>query len=378
MIKSVLEVLKAFSVRMQRDHIGAYAATCAYFLMISFVPFVMLFLFFVHRVNADPTMLTEGIISIVPNGLKSFVSSILDEADTRSYAFVPVSFVVLIWSASKMFHAVTLGLNVISKVPETRGWLYIRVRSMLYVLLFFLFVIAALILNIFGKNIANVLLGVFPGMAEFLAFIYRFRAMIGYFGMMLLFLFMYKFLPNCHYTFRSQFPGALVVSTVWLFFSYLMSVYFAHNQNFAETYGSMTSMILAMIWLYICCFFLMFGALLNRVIYEDPEDNVIVNTVDVVRGASERQQKKIEEELEKHSFTPEERKRGNESRERSLADRVRGNIDARQARCRREAEEPSDLLPDDIRIPWYDDMVDEWDREEEELVRGTKSSDKKK
>ena len=114
MIKSVLEVLKAFSVRMQRDHIGAYAATCAYFLMISFVPFVMLFLFFVHRVNADPTMLTEGIISIVPNGLKSFVASILDEADTRSYAFVPVSFVVLIWSASKMFHAVTLGLNVIS------------------------------------------------------------------------------------------------------------------------------------------------------------------------------------------------------------------------------------------------------------------------
>ena len=302
MIRDLFKLYGNFAQRMQKDHLGAYAATCAYFLMISFVPFVMIFVAFASMAHADISLLTDNIISIVPSGLKAYVEAILIEIVEKTYAYVPVSILVLIWSASKVFHALTNGLNVISNVQETRGWLYLRFRSMFFVVLLFVIAGVALLLSIFGNSMRDAIVSVFPAFGDILRFFLSFRVLFGYFGLILMFLYIYKFLPNCHYTFRSQLPGALIVSTVWMFFSYMLSLYYEHNQNFIETYGSMTGMILAMMWLYFCCFFLMVGAELNRVIYEDPDDNFIVNTLETVKDASEKKQQVIEEELNEHSI----------------------------------------------------------------------------
>ena len=301
MIKGVLKVFSSFARRLRNDHMGAYAATCAYFLMISFVPFFMVFLAFAGRGGADVSRLMEGFVSIVPAGLKDYVLTITREVTNRAYAYVPISILILIWSAAKVFHALTNGLNVISKVQETRGWFFLRFRSMMYVVLFFVLMGIALVLSIFGQTISSRITAAFPAFVEVLNFLHSFRSLLGYFGLILVFLFIYKFLPNCHYTFRSQFPGALIVSTVWMFFSYLMTLYYEHNENFSSIYGSLTGVVLAMIWLYFCCFFLLFGAELNRVIYEDPENNVIVSAIDVMRDETVRRKREILDELDEHS-----------------------------------------------------------------------------
>ena len=302
MIKNVLKIFGAFFQRMQQDHMGAYAATCAYFLMISFVPFLMIFMSFASAFHADIPELTVNFVGVIPSGLKAYVEAVIQEVTTKSYVFVPLSILVLFWSASKVLHALTNGLNVISRVDETRGWFFLRLRSMAFVLLLFLAFGVVVLLSVFGQNIVDWMSGGIPIVRDLVRFFYSFRSLFGYIGLILLFLFIYKFLPNRYYTFRSQFPGALIVSTVWMFFSYLLSLYYQHNRNFNETYGSMTAMILAMIWLYFCCYFLLFGAELNRVIYEDPEDNVIVNTLGAVKDARAKTQEAIREELDAHSI----------------------------------------------------------------------------
>ena len=45
--------------------------------MISFVPFMIVLIWLAGRVHADISFLTEGVISIVPSGLKAYVISIL-------------------------------------------------------------------------------------------------------------------------------------------------------------------------------------------------------------------------------------------------------------------------------------------------------------
>ena len=301
MIKGVLKGFRTFARRMQKDHMGAYAATCAYFLMISFVPLFMVFLAFAHITGLDVETLTRGLVSIVPAGLKDYVTTITIEVTRRAYAYVPLSALILLWSAAKVFHALTNGLNVISRVRETRGWFFLRFRSMMYVLLLLLFAAIALLLSIFGQSIGESIGASFPAFGEFLGILYSFRSLIGYFGLIFVFLFIYKFLPNCHYTLKSQFPGALIVSTVWMFISYLLTLYYEHNDNFNNIYGSLTGIILAMIWLYFCCYFLLFGAELNRVLYEDPEGNVIVSTVDAFRDERARKRLLIMKELDEHS-----------------------------------------------------------------------------
>ncbi len=269
--------------------------------MISFVPLYMVVAAAAVRTGADLTDLIDGLVGVVPSGLKNYIYTITQEVGSRTYVYVPISIVILIWSAAKVIHALTNGLNVISRVRETRGWFFLRFRSMMYVVLLVLAIGATLVLSIFGRSIGESIEAGLPNHGEFASFLYTFRSLIGYLLLILIFLFLYKFLPNCHYSFRSQFPGALIVSTVWMFFSYLLSLYYEYNENFSAIYGSLTGVILAMIWLYFCCYFLLFGAELNRVLYEDPEGNVIVSTIDTVRGATARQQLKIMEELDAHS-----------------------------------------------------------------------------
>lgn len=319
-----MKVFGSFGRRTTEDHLGAYATTCAYFLMISFVPFFMIFIAFSQRANVDITALTDGIIAIIPSGLKEYVMTIITEVQSKSYAYLPISVIILIWSAAKVFHALTNGLNVISKTPETRGWLYLRLRSMMYVCIFFACVAVALFISFKSKRIQEIAMTT-PWFDDLISFLYSFRVLFAYFGLILVFLFIYKFLPNCRYTFRSQLPGALITSTVWVFFSYLMSLYYEHNRNFSNIYGSMTGVVLAMIWLYFCMWFVLLGAELNRVLYEDPDQNFMVEAVDVMRDANVKKRREIENNLDEHSIW------------RPLRD---------------DDVETEDRQPEDIDIPW--------------------------
>ena len=286
---------------MRDDHIGAYAATCAYFLMVSFVPFIMIISAAAAGWGGNVSTLMDGIVAVVPSGLKEYVTTIIEEISSKTYAYMPISILILLWSAAKIFHALTNGLNVISRAEETRGWFYLRFRSMLYVVIFVGCVAAMVALTIFGDSINDWLRTSFPSFRYVMDFVYKIRSLFGYFGLILIFLFIYKLLPNCYYTLRSQLPGAISCSTIWMFFSYLMAQYYENTENFSNIYGSMTGVILAMMWMYFCCFFLLFGAELNRVIYEDPDDNIIVNAFDVMRDASVKRRQQIMEELDAHS-----------------------------------------------------------------------------
>ncbi len=301
MIKDVAKVLYSFGKRCSDDHMGAYAATCAYFLIISFVPFFMIFIALSRTFNADTAALTDAVIAVIPGGLKDYVRTIITEVNQKNYGYVPVSVMILLWSAAKVFHALTNGLNVIGQVKETRGWFYLRFRSMFYVVLLLSGVAGLIWVSMFSQGIRDRIAELYPRINEIVEFIISFQVIFSYLGLILIFLFVYKFLPNCRYTFRSQLPGALIVTTVWMFVSYLISLYYNHNANFVTIYGSLTGLILSMIWIYFCLYFVLIGAELNRVLYEDPDNNIFVQSIDVVRDASQKNQEQIQKELDEYS-----------------------------------------------------------------------------
>gem|GEM_PF-231095 len=276
---------------------GAYAATCAYFLIISFVPFIMIFIALSRRADSDSTAFMNAIINIVPSGLKTYVLSIISEVYIKPLSILPLSLVIIVWSASKALHALTNGLNVINKVEETRGWFITRFRSMLIVFLAILSLIVLMRLSVYGRETMAFLEEHIPYFRIVSDVVYNFRGLFSYGALLFIFLCVYKFLPNCHLTFRSQLPGALVVTTVWMFFSYLMTVYYNHSRSFLDMYGSLTGIILAMVWMYFCMYFLLVGAEMNRVILEDPEHNIINSAVDDLMEASIKKQEKVSEQI---------------------------------------------------------------------------------
>jgi membrane protein len=62
-----------------------------------------------------------------------------------------------------------------------------------------------------------------------------------------------------------QLPGACFTSLAWLLFSSLFSIYVGQVGQFSALYGSLTMLILAMLWLYFCMYIVFIGAVLNKI-----------------------------------------------------------------------------------------------------------------
>ena len=251
--------------RMNQDHVSAFAAQAAFFILMSFVPLLMLLLPLVTYVSITKDMVGDMILPVMPDAgdFRSFLLSIIQEVYDKSTAVVPISAIFTLWSAGKGLQGLTNGVNAIYHVKETRNYVVTRIRSALYTLVFILAVIGSLILLVFGNSIQKLLTRYIPALARVTAYIIGMRTAVSLVVLALIFLMVYKFLPNRKTSFRSQVPGAVISAVAWSLFSLGFSVYLDYYDGFSNMYGSLTTIILILLWLYFCMYIVLIGAEIN-------------------------------------------------------------------------------------------------------------------
>ncbi len=79
----------------------------------------------------------------------------------------------------------------------------------------------------------------------------------------MLLLLIYTYVPGGRRTLRSQLPGTIFATAGWLIFSRVFSFYIAHFWRRSYIYGSLTAVILLILWLYVIINLLFIGAGLN-------------------------------------------------------------------------------------------------------------------
>ena len=164
----------------------------------------------------------------------------------------------------------TKGLNSVYHIDETRNYFYMRLRSAFYIVFFMIALILAMVLLVFGNKIQEALLSNVPFLQQFSGFIISVRTVVTLVILALLFWGMYVLLPNRrHVQVLSQLPGAIVTAFTWSIFSYGFSIYFEMVGQMSRIYGSLTTVIMIMLWLYFCMWLLFIGAEIN-VYLEDP------------------------------------------------------------------------------------------------------------
>ena len=154
--KGAFHLALGFMERMRMDHISAYAAQAAYFLIMSFIPFVLFLTAIVQYTPLTYREVRQAIVGVVPENLQGFVLNIVAEVFSKSAAVLPISALMALWSSGKGMQALINGLNTIYHVRETRNWLINRIYSMFYMLLFVLALIASLLLLVMGSRIHTV------------------------------------------------------------------------------------------------------------------------------------------------------------------------------------------------------------------------------
>ena len=65
---------------------------------------------------------------------------------------------------------------------------------------------------------------------------------------------------------KQQLPGAVFTACGWLLMSFVFSVYLDIFTGFTDMYGSLTTIILIMLWLYFCMYVILLGGELNALL----------------------------------------------------------------------------------------------------------------
>lgn len=242
---------------------SAYAAQAAYFIILSFIPFMLLLMTSIKYTPLTREEVINVVMQVCPESFEGFIRGIVWEVYAKSLGVVPISALIALWSAGKGIQALTNGFNSIYQVQETRNFFVTRIRSVVYTLVFVIAIILTLILQVFGNSLQRELSSRFPVLDRLVTTIISMRVMISLFLLSLVFVMMYKFIPNRKATFRSQLPGAVLSAVCWSAFSFFFSLYVDFFSVTSNMYGSMTTIVLILLWMYFCMMFVMIGAQVN-------------------------------------------------------------------------------------------------------------------
>ena len=257
-------------VTVNSHHTGAYAAQAAYFFVLSLIPIFLLLLTMVQFTPVTMNDVMEAVLQVFPESVTPMIRSIVIQVYTQSGTVIPVTVIVALWSAGKGVLSVTSGLNCIYAKTETRNYFYLRIRASFYTVLFLLAIMLSLVLSVFGNSISVMLYEYVPFLSKVVDFIIRIRTLVTLIVLTIFWDLVYKFLPNrknrAKTTLRRQLPGAVFTACGWLFVSFVFSVYLDIFTGFTNMYGSLTTIILILLWLYVCMYIILLGGEVNALL----------------------------------------------------------------------------------------------------------------
>lgn len=263
LIKKIIKLVRGFLKAMNEDHVGAYAAQSAYFIMLSFIPFIILLLTLIQYTTLTQADIYGAAQVIFPDSMNGFVIDIINEVYSKTAVTVSLSAITAAWSAGKGFLALMRGMNSVYDVEEQRNYIILRFRSAIYTIVFVISIILSLVVLVFGNSIHQAAVVHMPFLAVITGMILQMKDIVAIAFFTLVFMLLYKFVPNRKARLLSQAPGAVFSSVCWYLFSIGFSLYVTYTPGLSNMYGSLTTIILAMLWLYFCMYIILLGAELN-------------------------------------------------------------------------------------------------------------------
>jgi len=253
---------RGFEGFYQSDNL-TYAASIAYYSLLSLFPFFMLAFALLGRVTADAhdrAAVLEFVLRYFPAQF-DFITEQLDAFNAHAATFGVAGTIALAWGALGVFGAISTAVNYAWGVEKQRSFWKHKLFSFLMLAVAGLLLIVALLLvsaaQIVGASWFAGVLANFPGLGILRSFAVRnattllFIAVVG---------FVFYFVPNAKVRFRDVWIGALVTGLLWKGALEGFSWYMRDMNRFARVNGSIAAVVVFLVWVYTQAVILLYGA----------------------------------------------------------------------------------------------------------------------
>lgn len=259
-----IKIAKSFLQKIKEDYVSAFSAQSALFIIISAFPLIIMILSLIRFLPITKYDLSKLVTTLMPDALDPFIVSIINELYTKSSGtLISLTALTTLWSASKGTLSVVRGLNSIYQIKETRNFITLRFISILYTIILIVALILTLTILVFGNTLYTFILAKFSFLESLANILIILRPLLALSFLTIFFSFLYKIIPNRPSTLILQVPGAMFAASGWMLFSFFFSIYIDNFGNFSYMYGSLTAIVLVILWLYFCMYILFIGAEIN-------------------------------------------------------------------------------------------------------------------
>lgn len=251
------------------NHIAAYSAQAAFFVLMSLVPLMLMITIILGTAPVVAEYLQSFVQQILsPKAAQKILQLIADFKTRPTVPFLSVTMLFVLWAATNGIRSIAHGLGNIFGGAQKYNIIQLAVRSVVYAAVMFAVGILSVGLLVFALPLETVLTNIFGGPAKAVLAVINLRNVIFFVAFTLLFALAYKGLAKSSLNFKQQLPGAAVAAAGWILYSFGFSVYIKYFSRYSVLYGSFGAVMLFMLWLYMCMNILLCGALINRVVWD--------------------------------------------------------------------------------------------------------------
>ncbi len=262
------QVFKRVWVLSGIHKLSLLSAGVAFFTFLSLTPLITAMVI-IYGLAGDVEMVERqmrSIGTIVPGDVASVIdrqlmAAVNTNSDTAGFALF-MTFIVAIYSGTYAVSGLIGALNAINDEHETRGMVKLFVRAIAISF-------GGIVTGLLGVILASVLTWLRGLTTDFLgqAAVWPITLLIWLavlcFGTMG-FALIIRFGPDRRPAkWRWIVPGAFAALVLWIAISIMFSLYVSHIFVYNTTYGSLSAIVVFLMWLYLSCYVMLLGAMLN-------------------------------------------------------------------------------------------------------------------
>jgi membrane protein len=239
-----------------------YAASIAYYALLSLFPFSMLGVAILGSATADESdrnAVLDFVLRYFPSQF-DFITRQLDSFRTHTVTFGLAGSIALIWGALGVFGAISTAVNYAWGVEKTRSFWKHKLFSFLMLivagglLLFTLLLVSAT--QLVGASWFAGVVVHFPGLLVLRSLVIRYATVAMFILVVGL---VYYFVPNAKVRFRDVWVGAFLTGLLWKGALEGFSWYMSDMSRFTRVNGSIAAVVVFLVWVYVQAVILLYG-----------------------------------------------------------------------------------------------------------------------
>lgn len=262
------ETLKNFINILNKSEVRVLPGSIAFFLFMSLVPLIMLGALIFSKLSFTLINVVDIFKEMIPSNVYTLLTPILSNIGSNGLSgwYVIVGLIV----ASNGTHSLILASNTLYGI-ENKSYIYRRIKALIMIIaastvFFFIlfvlgfgngilkFVLSLEMFNDIGSQIYNMFLILKWPIAIIVIFI--------------LIKVLYTLAPDQKIPSKYVNKGVMFTTVGWVIATAIYSFYATNIANYDLIYGSLSSIIILLIWVYVMSYILVVGIAINTNIYE--------------------------------------------------------------------------------------------------------------